>query len=242
MREQILDIILDKEEVSWKTIILDLVKTEQMDPWDIDITLLTQKYIQAIKEMQEHDLRVSGKVLLAAAMLLKMKSSHLVDSDISKLDALISQSEEEDVEEFYENIHSYGRSKRDKEQYTLIPRNPQPRNRKVSVNDLVNALQRAMASKKRVLEKIRPQQFKMPERKVDIMGVIKDVYDKLTYYTKKENTKKLTFSKLLPARAGKEEKVYTFLPLLHLENQHRIDMNQEKPFSEIEVELLKKKK
>ena len=75
MQQKIFDMLLQEEEISWRTIIYDLVKTEQMDPWDINITLLTQKYIEVIKEMQEHDLRVSGKILLAAAVLLKMKSS-----------------------------------------------------------------------------------------------------------------------------------------------------------------------
>ena len=237
-----MDLILDQEEVSWKTIIYDLVKSEQMDPWNINITLLTQKYIETIKEMQEHDLRLSGKVLLAAAVLLKLKSAHLIDNDISKLDSLISQTEE--MEEFEEGSfdENFERSKKQKDQFTLIPRNPQPRNRKVSVHDLVNALQRAMASKKRILAKMRPEKFTMPERKIDIMEVIHDIYNKIVYYSEKDNTKIISFSKLLPPRAAKEDKVYTFLPLLHLENQHKVIMDQEKAFEEINVSLTGKKR
>ena len=241
MQQQIFDMLLKEEEVSWKTIIYDLVKTEQMDPWNLDVTLLTKKYINIIKEMQEHDLRISGKVLLAAAVLLKIKSTHLVENDISKLDALINQ-EEEELEDYYEDeLGLKSRRKYDPLAYTLIPRNPQERNRKVSVDDLVNALQRAMASKKRVLEKMKPVKFKMPERKIDIMEVIRDVFHKVVYYSKKEKKRKLSFSKLLPPRASKEDKVYTFLPLLHLENQNKVAMEQNKPFSEIQVSLNKKK-
>ena len=113
--QQVMDLLLEQEEISWKTIIYDLVKTGQMDPWDINITLLTQKYIQAIKEMQEHDLRISGKVLLAAAILLKIKSTHLIDNDISKLDSLINQTEDfEDAEESFDEIQEKHRIK---EQY-----------------------------------------------------------------------------------------------------------------------------
>ena len=238
MQEQILDMLLKEEEISWKTIIYDLVRSEEINPWDVNVTILTKKYIEVIKKMQEHDLRLSGKVLLAAAILLKIKSTHLIDNDISKLDLLLNQTEEldENEDDFYDAVEG-GRNKRDKEQYTLIPRNPQPRNRKVSVNDLVNALQRAMTSKKRFLERIKPVKFTMPDKHIDIMAVIKDIYHKIQYYSNKDKKKELTFSNLLPPRAGKQEKVYTFLPLLHLENQHKVEMNQDKAFEEIKVKL-----
>ncbi len=241
--EQIWDLLLKEQEISWKTILYDLIKSEQMDPWDVDITLLTRKYIETIRSMPEHDLKVSGKIVLAAAILLKLKSAHYVDNDFSKFDALLNPQEDfEDIEEeLYMGIEGT-HSPRRKDQYTLIPRNPQPRNRKVSITDLVNALQHAMTSKKRVLAKIKPTKFTLPKRNVDIMGIIEDVFHKITYYTGKSKDDKITFSKLLPPKAGREEKVYTFLPLLHLENHKKIEMNQAKPFAEIHVGLAKKKK
>ena len=232
--------LLEQEEVGWKTILLDLVKTEQMDPWDINITLLTQKYIQTIKKLQEHDLRISGKILLAAAIMLKLKSAYLVDNDISKLDALINRTDELSDDDLFEVDEADGKSTRLKEQYQLIPRNPQPRNRKVSINDLVEALQRAMASKKRILSKMRPTPFIMPQRKIDILEVIRDIYHKIQYYSNKEE--EITFTKLLPPKAGRQEKVYTFIPLLHLENEQKVEMIQEKPFEEVRVSLLGKVK
>lgn len=239
MQQQIFELLLEQEDVSWKSILYDLVRTEQMDPWDIDITLLTQKYIHIIKAMQEHDFRISGKILLAAAFLLKIKSAHLVDHDISNLDKLINQSEESMDEESLFNDLEGGHPK-DKQQFALIPRHPQPRSRKVSIHDLVEALQRALASKKRILAKQRPVKFVLPERKMDIMGVIRELYHKIVYYTNKESSDKLTFTQLLPPRAGRLEKAYTFIPLLHLENQHKVETEQAKPFDEIYVKLLKK--
>ncbi len=239
MQEQIVDLLLKQEDVTWKTILYDLVRTEQMDPWDINITLLTQKYIEMIKAMQQHDFRISGKVLLAAAFLLKIKSTHLIDHDIAQLDKLLNSSEELSDDEFHDG-QGDGRLLREKQQFTLIPRNPQPRNRKVSIHDLVNALQRAMATKKRILEHQRPVKFVMPERQIDIMEAIRDIYHKIVFYTAKDHTEKTTFTRLLPPRAGKQEKVYTFLPLLHLENEHKVEMEQAKPFEEIYVALAKR--
>jgi segregation and condensation protein A len=238
MNEQIFDMLLNEQELSWRTILMDLVQTEGMDPWHIDISQLTKKYIQVVKEMAEHDLKVSGKIVLAAAILLKVKSTHLIDNDISRLDEMINETDEEMDDDVFEEIFEDGqRVTRVKQQFALIPRNPQPRNRKVSIHDLVDALQRAMASKKRVLAKLRPDQFKMPERKIDIMEAIRDVYHKIHYYSKKEGGKKVSFSRLLPPNAERLDKVFTFMPLLHLENQHKLVMEQETAFGEIQVQL-----
>ena len=68
----------------------------------------------------------------------------------------------------------------------------------------------------------------MPQRKIDILEVIRDIYHKINYYTNKNPDQKLTYARLLPPKAGKHEKVYTFIPLLHLETQQKIEMEQEK--------------
>ena len=52
--------------------------------------------------------------------------------------------------------------------------------------------------------------------------------------------KDLTFTKLIPSET-KEDKVFTFIPLLHLSNRRSIDMHQNKPFGEIEIYLKSKK-
>ncbi len=244
MQEKIFDLLLENDDITWKTLLYDLVKSEQMNPWEIDIAILAQKFIVVIKEMKEHDLKISGKMLLAAAILLKMKSSHLIDHDIAQLDILISETEDEmDENELFdegEEIDLELLQKR-KQKYKLIPKNPQPRSRKVSIHDLVDALQRAMSSKKRVLQKYDPVKFSMPNRNVDIMDVIRELYNKIVYYSKKnseeKNKEELTFSKMLPPRAGKLEKVYTFIPMLHLENQKKIKTKQEEPFEEIYIKL-----
>ncbi len=241
MNEKIFQLVIEQEEVTWKTLLYDLVKMEGMNPWNIDISLLTKRYIQLVKDLQEHDLRISGKVLLAAAILLKIKSTHLIENDISNLDRLFNQTDEElTEEELFDEIEDGISGKKEKQTYQLIPRNPQPRDRKVSIHDLVQALQKAMESKKRALAKQRPVKYQMPKRKIDIVAAIYDLYHKISYYTTKKNVKELTFSELLPARASKQEKAYTFLPLLHLENQRKVETNQKAPFAEIYIKLLNK--
>lgn len=239
MQQKIFDLLLQQEDVTWKTLIYDLVKTEQMDPWDVNITLLTQKYIQVIKEMHEHDLKISGKILLAAAVLLKIKSTHLIEHDFTQFDHLISQNEEEIEEELFEGTQADGTRKL-KDKYQLIPKNPQPRTRKVSVDDLIDALQKALATKKKFLAQQRPIKFTPPKRGFDIMEVIREIYYKIVYFDQKEK-ESLTFSRLLPPNPGRMEKVHTFVPLLHLENQHKVETTQKDHFDEIYIKLLKSK-
>lgn len=62
-QEQFYDIITSKE-VSWQALIYELIQTEQLDPWDIDISLLAQKYLEKIKQLEEANFFVSSKVLL----------------------------------------------------------------------------------------------------------------------------------------------------------------------------------
>lgn len=243
MQEKLVELLLNQDELGWKKIIYDLVESEQMDPWDINISLLVQKFIQVIKQMQEHDFKIPGKIVLAAAILLKIKATHLVENDISNLDKLLNQTEEIPEDELFEEMEQRLKNFGQTTHPQLIPRNPQPRNRKVSVHDLVDALQRAMTTKKRILAQQRPVAFPYkPHKKIDILDVIRDMYHKITYYSNKDKDTKVTYTKLLPPKAGKQEKVYTFMPLLHLENEQKIEMEQQKHFDEIVINLTKKEK
>ena len=236
--ERIFNIIFSKaDEVTWQSILYELVKSEQMDPWDIDVSILAQKYIDMLRGLKEHDFRVSGKVLLAAAILLKIKSTKLVGEDLSELDRLLIGVEEEMEELGFEEASSIHKLD---EIPALIPRTPQPRKRKVSIFDLVEALERALEVKKRrLLHSIPPLNLEAPKKKKDVTEVIREVYGKIKVFFINALQGKLTFTKLLPSES-KEDKVHTFIPLLHLAQQNKIELLQETSFGEIEI-LLKKK-
>ena len=58
-------------------IILDLVKLGKIDPWNIDIVDLYDKYIKRISELKQENLRSVGKAILFSSTLLKIKSDIL---------------------------------------------------------------------------------------------------------------------------------------------------------------------
>ena len=209
-----------------------------MNPWDIDISLMTQKFLDRLKELKNMDFRISGKIVLASSMLLKIKSTRLLDQDLTAFDTLLSSSDEEEVSEILEDSDSNLFYEND-EKPKIIPRTPQPRKRKVSVFDLVEALEKALEVENRRKQYIVPEvKVGIPKKQKDIGLVIKDLYEKIASFFKKSTTT-LSFSQLIPSDS-KEDKVFTFIPLLHLDTQGKIDLKQKEHFGEISVLLNKK--
>ncbi len=237
MEERLIQMLVDQNEISWKSIINDIVTTEGMDPWDINISLLVEKFIERLNKYRNIELKVSGKVLLAAAILLRIKSKRLVGEDLSEFDRLIASGEVSEGE-FYDSLEqelAVGEKTAIEQNYELVPRTPQPRKRKVSVYDLVKALEKALEVKKRRFDRNPEIEMKLPERKMDISLAIKNLYDKIFGFFQQYKSK-LTFSQLVPG-SSKLDKIYTFIPLLHLSNQKKVELHQEQHFGEIEVRL-----
>ena len=240
-QDRLLDLIFEEDEITWQTILFNLVTKEKMDPWDIDMSVVSGRFFEMIKKLKELDFRVPGKVILAAALLLRLKSSKLVDEDLLELDQLIASTEEVDDDYILDVGEGFGGAiVGEAEEPKLIPRTPQPRTRKVSVYDLVDALEKALEVRERRVQ--RPQNVKsivLPDKNVDIGSVIKEVFGKITNLFSKGH-KSITFSQLIPNET-RDGKIFTFIPLLHLTNQRRIDLHQQQHFGEIEVELLNKR-
>ena len=98
--DQIYNILMQKDEITWQTIIQDLIKSEQMNPWNIDLSLLSNRYLDTIKTLKTHNFFISGKVILASSILLRMKANKLLLEDIGNLDAQLFQQDVESLEEF----------------------------------------------------------------------------------------------------------------------------------------------
>jgi segregation and condensation protein A len=230
--ERIFQLLYNENEVTWQSLLYELVKKDNMDPWDVNVSSLTKKYIDTIKKLKELDFRVSGKVLLAAAILLKIKSNRLLHEDLSELDRLLTEPEEL-AEELDLEQPAYERGERP----VLIPRTPQPRKRKVSIYDLVGALEKALEVKKRrVLNSIPPMNVEAPKKTRDITQIIKEVYSRIRsfFYSSEKNS--VNFSQILQSN-NKEDKIFTFIPLLHLTNQRKVALEQKEPFGDIEIML-----
>jgi segregation and condensation protein A len=62
-------------------ILVNLAKTGKIDPWNIDIVKLSDEYLAALKDMTTQNLKLTGKTILLAAILLRMKSDKMTGID-----------------------------------------------------------------------------------------------------------------------------------------------------------------
>ena len=231
--------LIQKDEITWQSILMDLIKSEQMNPWEIDISQLSQKYLETVRKMQEANFFISGKILLACALLLKIKSNKLVNEEISNFDSQLFKQEEtfEELEELFENAPHP-----EYEKPRLTIKTPMPRKRKVTLQDLMNALHKALEVEKRRNVKrdiFNRVDVKIPENKIDISELITSIYNKIIDFFKANKKEKLTLTKLVNSDK-KEDIILTFIPLLHLDNQEKVSISQDEPFGEINVEVFQK--
>ncbi|MFD1563860.1 segregation/condensation protein A [Haloarchaeobius amylolyticus] len=68
----------DEETVEPVELLVQLAEDGEIDPWDIDVVRVTDKFLEAIDEV---DLRTSGRALFYASVLLRMKSDELFAAD-----------------------------------------------------------------------------------------------------------------------------------------------------------------
>ncbi len=237
--EQILQLILREDELSWQQLIYDLVRREQMDPWDIDVSTLTQKFLHVIRTLQQMDFRIGGKLVLASAMLLKIKSDRLLDEDLAMLDTLINTVEEDEPIDLLDmDMGAFEEAGTVEERPRIYPRAPQPRQRKVSVYDLVTALEQALEVSvrrdRRALDAVELTEVKVPEKSIDVSEAMNGLLQRISSVAQ-DNP--VSFFALVPGQSRRDT-VLTFIPLLHLTNERRVDLEQEEHFGDISITLL----
>ncbi len=232
-QEQIHDLLFS-EQLSWQAIIYDLVNSEQLDPWDIKISTLVDRYLEKIKEIEEANFFVSSKVLLAASILLRMKSDILLYEEIPGLDDILFGKKEE-------RKYQQERIDLDEELPGLIPRTPLPRHKKVTLKELIDALGKAIKTENRRIKKEvvlrqyeREAETILPRNVINLDDKIKDIYSRIKEaFTRKED--RMSFSDL--EHKDKDDRIHAFVSLLHLDNQQKVWLEQEKHFDEIWIWL-----
>ncbi len=220
-----------EDKMGWQEIIYDLINTEQLDPWDIDLFVLAQKYLVKIKELEEANFVVSSKVLLVCALLLRIKSDILLNKYMKSIDDILFNKKQEIQEKLkvtgFEDFDDIPE---------LVPRTPLPRLKKVSLQELMAALNKAVQTeerrvvKKEVEKEIyeRTQLF-LPKKSVNLLERIKNMHSKVIGLFQKQD--KIPFSNISGDK--KEDKINAFIPLLHLDTQKKLWLHQESYLEEI---------
>ncbi|GDY19552.1 segregation and condensation protein A [Verrucomicrobiota bacterium] len=220
-------------------LLLYLVKKEEVDIYDINLTKIATEFIRHIEMMRQLDLDVAGEFLVMAATLMYIKSRELlpVEQQVEATD------EDEDTEdprwELIRRLVEYKKFKdvaarlqeRELQQentYARQPGKPQiveaPVARPVvSIFDLVNAVNA-------ILKRFQQQEVR------DIFQDKWTVSEKieLLLRTLSERTT-IKFSELFASATSRTEVVVTFLAMLELIRLKQLLITQPEPFDEIQL-------
>ncbi len=231
--------LIVSQELTWEGLLRDIVKKENINPWDIDISFLSSKYLEALSKLQNVDFRLSGKFLLAASMLLKMKSENFEFKEITFSQEYFEDFFEDlNIEYLSEEMRNQAMRQKFEESKTAInPNLPRQRIKPISLDELVDALKDAMAVKERRVnrrEELKEKmQFKAREP-IDITGKIKSIYTQISGFFSQMKKEEILFTELLPSRE-KQDVIWTFVPLLHLNNDGKISISQKEQFGDIKI-------
>ncbi len=200
-------------------ILVNLAKNGEIDPWNIDIVEVTDKFLQQLQEMEKMDLRISGRTLLYAAILLRMKSNALVEPE--KPDYVVDDFDFFDVEDY------------------PVPEMPLRRqsNRPVTLEELINELKKVELYERKKIERTP----KRPERRSTIEDVIniaheEDLEKRVLNISKtlKEILKNRNFISFTEF-VKEKNKIMTYISLLFLATKKEIWLEQEELFGELYI-------
>lgn len=204
---------------TWRELLFDLVKTKKLDPWNIDIVEITSHYLEQIRKMEMLDLRIPANLILAAAILIRFKSEALRFEEEAPIPA----------EEVYVEEGSEPEAIPMLELKTRIP----PK-RMITLDELLSAMEKVFEEQKKREEKAKipviPKVINIQLPTFNIEEKMAQLYEKIL--SCKDSEGLATFSSIIPSK-DPYEVVITLLPLLHLAQDGKIDIFQEKFFDEI---------
>lgn len=211
-------------EVTPVDILLQLVTMGKVDPWNIDIVDLTEKYIKRLREMKELDLRVSARAILAASILVRMKSEALLYEDDG-------EGEENEPERIRVDVEPLSPPLRRVERYYTFDD---------LLEALMDALEEAERKKPRTRKKenIEERVFVVDDFRVDIEKHVYRLYE-IVRNVYREKGDKIKFWELVFDPTPKVV-ARTFLYLLFLSNMGKVELLQEEPFGDIYIIPLEK--
>lgn len=207
---------------AWKTILISLVKYERMDPWNIDIKILAQKYLEKIRALNSTDLRLPANAILASAILLKFKARAL------RLPSL----EEDEVE---------WKSLLTEEQLLggMMPELFAPallREGKVSLDQLVESIEAILDKTKSKVQRERDGRerpaFNLPFASMNLESKMKEVFDAALACA--DSAGLARFAEMVQGQSV-DNIIESFLALLFLVNDRKLNAWQETLFGEIFV-------
>jgi segregation and condensation protein A len=221
-------------------LLLYLIKKEEVDIYEINLTKLATQFIEYIDLMREFDLEIAGEFLVMASTLMYIKSRELLPAD----QQVLVEGEEEGEDPRWELIRQLVEYKKFKDaasqlqvfeaqQENIYPRvpgklafestAPLPKP-DVSIFDLLNAVNGVL------------QRFGQRDASRDIFEDKWTVSEKIEYLRRiLAERGSVRFGELFESASSRSEVICTFLALLELIRLKQLVCVQPAPFAEIEI-------
>ncbi|MBA2861487.1 segregation/condensation protein A [Methanococcus maripaludis] len=217
----------------WVRIIKESIEKKDVDPWNINISEITDEYLGTIKELRRFDIRLSADVVLVAGILLRLKSQVLY----GECENAFNEEEEEVYEDDYrDDDYTEPEAVEKPKKETAKEVNPESMTLDGLISTLKTELKKIKDTKPRKKrEVVRPTAlYNLVEEMIE-EDDISDIMEFLVLELKKSGGK-FTFQNKFKTR---EEIIKNFLPALYLANDGKIDIGQENLFEELNLELKK---
>lgn len=203
-------------------ILVNLAKNGEIDPWNINIVELTDKFLKRVDELEKMDLRVSGRTLLYASILLRMKSNALVEVE--------EPPEEIDLESDNFEISDYPVPSMPLRRYSKRP---------VTLEELLTELKKAEAFEKKRLNRVDNKKDEIRATLEDVLSVAHDEdiesrigKMRLILNELLEKQKSIKFSDL-SSPLDRTGMLMAYLAILFLATRKEIWIEQEEFFGEL---------
>ncbi len=221
-------------EYSWEQIIYKIVAWEGLDPWNLDISLLSSAFVQYMAGFKELDFKIPAKYVIIAAVLLRMKSDHLQFLERMKEDGMddVEGIDNLEVAKTTENEELNGEQRRFEITPVTVPPKRHSR-RRIMINELIYALRKTLKTQERRETRMRVRK-KININRNDIIQRIENLYQKINDLLAKIKNDEIRFSKLV-GKWERKEIIDAFLPLVYLDNSKKVACRQEEIFDEIYI-------
>ncbi|QYZ79683.1 segregation/condensation protein A [Methanofollis formosanus] len=155
-------------------ILVQLAERGEIDPWNIDIVDVTDRFLTELERRRELDLRISGRTLFFAATLLRMKSECLTADPFEELDeGEVLEISEDDEDDFGLADEAEPIERLEREIQRRIGRK-KVRRRPVTLYELITELKAAEKEERRRHRKRAQQEEEPPIRASDVVAVAHD--------------------------------------------------------------------
>jgi segregation and condensation protein A len=212
-------------------ILVGMARRGEIDPWNVDVVDVTDKFLKKLEELKQLDLRISGRVLLYAAILVRMKSEVIVEEE---------DEGEEEVFDIFIGLDEPFEEVTDVPETFLKTSVRRRVKRHTTLEELVKELKKAEVLEKRRRERQKAGNIRLRKQVSEMMSIPHEEFIEETVEKMERRLKRMlnggnfiTLSQLISSNGL--DPVSTFLSLLYLAYRKKVYLRQKQMYGDIEI-------